>query len=268
LLGTAGNDVIDKGRSRLDWNISSGDGNDAIYAGSGRDVIDAGDGDDYVAAGDGNDRVLGGGGQDTIFGGAHNDTIDGGSGSDLLFGGTGDDLLIGGTGTNFLYGEEGNDTYQASGANLEHTGFGIWLDRGFAQSRGVTDYLHDIENATGSQWSDLIVGNGGDNILRGAGGYDTLEGGGGRDTLDGGALDDVLTGGEGSDRFIAAGLAAGGFDVVTDYHYHEGDVIDVAGDSASYRAIQSGADVMILDVAGNAIMQVLNVTLANGIDIL
>ena len=61
------------------------------------------------------------------------------------------------------------------------------------------DELDDVENVTGTQFSDVILGDGNGNLLEGAGGEDTMDGRGGEDTLDGGADDDSLAGGEGDD---------------------------------------------------------------------
>ena len=75
---------------------------------------------------------------------------------------------------------------------------------GFAEG----NQLSGIENITGSNQADLLVGNaagnvldGGasDDVLRGEGGDDTLLGGEGNDTLDSGEGNDTLTGGDGND---------------------------------------------------------------------
>jgi len=58
--------------------LTTGDGNDTIYAGAGNDAVEAG------------------GGDDTLDGGSGDDTLDGGTGEDLLLGGDGADVLNGG----------------------------------------------------------------------------------------------------------------------------------------------------------------------------
>ena len=82
-----------------------------------------------------------------------------------------------------------------------------------AASDGVidNDTLISIENATGSEYKDIIHGSGVDNTLEGRNGndylfgwdgFDTLYGGGGRDIMAGGEGDDTLIGGEGDDHVV------------------------------------------------------------------
>jgi len=98
---------------------------------------------------------------------------------------------------------------------------------GFSIAHGA-----EIENASGGDRADLLIGNEGDNTLSGLAGNDTLLGGAGADTLDGGEggdrLDggygtDTLTGGAGIDRFVFA--TGYGADTVTDFE--AGDIIDL-----------------------------------------
>jgi Ca2+-binding RTX toxin-like protein len=90
----------------------------------------------------------------------------------------------------------------------------------------------EIENASGGDKADLLIGNEGDNVLSGLAGNDALLGGSGADMLDGGEgadrLDggygtDTLAGGAGADRFVFA--TGYGEDTVTDFE--AGDVIDL-----------------------------------------
>ena len=70
------------------------------------------------------------------------------------------------------------------------------------------DTLKNIENVTGSDHADMLIGDdgnntltggAGDDLIKGGLGDDTLAGGLGHDTLVGGKGDDTLTGGEGND---------------------------------------------------------------------
>ena len=71
----------------------------------------------------------------------------------------------------------------------------------------------------GSEFGDVITGNGGNNILEGQGGNDVLNGKDGNDTL---------TGGTGSDIFMYhPHSGAGGADIITDFNQSEGDRIDL-----------------------------------------
>jgi serralysin len=80
----------------------------------------------------------------------------------------------------------------------------IW--GGYTIANGVV-----IENASGGEGNDVLLGNGSANVLSGnigndtligRDGNDTLNGGNGKDVLNGGAGNDVLRGGNGIDRFV------------------------------------------------------------------
>lgn len=62
-----------------------------------------------------------------------------------------------------------------------------------------------IENATGGNANDVIIGNSAANFLQGGGGNDTLSGGDGNDMLMGGPGNDVLDGGSGIDTALFSG---------------------------------------------------------------
>lgn len=143
---------------------------------AGNDFIDASDG-----VTDDADTIFGLAGIDTIFGLGGNDVINGGADADAIDGGFGNDTA----------------SYDDAGASVGvtvslTTGTG---SGGFAQG----DTLTGIENLTGTQFADVLIGDFLANILLGLGGADMLIGGGGNDTLDGGDGDDLLSGGSGSD---------------------------------------------------------------------
>jgi Ca2+-binding RTX toxin-like protein len=188
-----------------------------------------------VLAGDGNDIVNAGAGADIIRGGIGNDTLNGGLGNDVLDGGLGADILDGG---------DGRDTATYESAT---TGVTARLDTGGVGNAGleaVGDSYANIENLTGSNFDDILIGTSSGNILTGGAGNDKLVGKGGADTLDGGLGSDTvsyefetvgitasltsntgrggldtfvsienLTGGAGNDTFTgAAGIQANAFD--------------------------------------------------------
>ena len=68
----------------------------------------------------------------------------------------------------------------------------------------------------GSEFNDIITGNGGNNTLEGQGGNDVLDGGGGNDTL---------TGGTGSDIFVYK--PGYGVTTITDFSHAYADRIDL-----------------------------------------
>ena len=173
----------------------------------------------------GNDNLGGSGGNDVFYLYDGDDTAWGYDGDDWVSGGNGDDSFIGGPGSDTFWGGAGTDTawYHTSTARVS-----VYLSHGWALSEGVYDYLHETENAHGSNHNDVLVGDGLANRLEGAGGDDVILGGYGYDTLVGGA---------GADRFDynAAGEAYG--DVIADFKWGEGDRIDLVDiDAVASRA--------------------------------
>ena len=106
-------------------------------------------------------------------------------GNDTVFGGDGFDRVSYNFQTSAIYADLGAGTVTGSAIG--------------------TDVLHDIEGITGSQASDVIIGDGLANLLAGIHGSDTLDGAGGIDTVtyfydrDGVTVD------------LAAGIASDGF---------------------------------------------------------
>jgi Ca2+-binding RTX toxin-like protein len=117
----------------------------------------------------------------TINGTSGNDTLTGTGGDDILNGRAGDDLLDGGPGgTDRLNGDDGNDTvdYRSSAGAVQ-----IYIDGQISWDGVTMDFFNSIENATGSAFDDVLIGDAGDNVLDGGpGGVDHLSGGGGSDT--------------------------------------------------------------------------------------
>jgi len=135
-------------------------------------------------------EVNGGLAKDTVITGIANDTISTNSGDDTITSGLGDDTIDGG---------EGSDTLDFSSIdNADGTGVNANLVAGTVTGDG-TDTISKIENVTGTQGQDIIIGDGEINILKGEGGKDTIEGGAGDDTIEGGDGDDTVEGGAGED---------------------------------------------------------------------
>ena len=167
---------------------------------SGDDTVDGLSSDDVIDALGGNDTVNGNDGADTLSGGAGNDILNGGDGDDTLEGGPGADMLDGGPGSDTA-------SYQSSAAAVLvrlHDARAVRL--GDAEG----DTLTNIEHLVGSDYNDILAGDGEDNVLRGGGGHDDLYGGpaggddlmygdDGDDRIFGGRGNDTLTGGEGND---------------------------------------------------------------------
>ncbi len=104
----------------------------------------------------------------------------------------------------------GNDTISAATQTMGcvlNLNSGQWSQIGALFNNGQADvrdcltiaYGAVIENATGSNFNDTLIGNTAANTLIGAGGHDSLQGGGGNDVLSGGLGNDTLDGGSGID---------------------------------------------------------------------
>ncbi|HEY9193812.1 MAG TPA: hypothetical protein VIO81_13155 [Methyloversatilis sp.] len=244
--------------------IHGGGGNDDLFGGDGNDKLWGDSGDDHLEGVNGNDIVSGGAGNDEIFGGNGNDRILGDSGDDDLYGGNGNDVIVGGTGNDFLYAGAGNDKVDggagndvivgADGAGNDDYVGGAGVDTvtyaGTARSISVNlatgkasggdigkDNLRQIENATGGDGSDVMVGSSGANVLDGGLGNDVLRGGGGSDTLIGGDGADTMTGGTGADTFVFNNLSELGLDAsadrIVDFTAASLDKIDLSGIDAN-----------------------------------
>ena len=208
-------------------------------------------GNDMLKGMGGMDILHGGKGDDVLYGGADDDTLMGEIGDDKLKGEGGDDTLVGGPGADVLLGGTLNDDEEFEDMGTEDTASyaksdaGVTIDLGETMAAGEMgmassgmgghaegDILHGIENLTGSDHTDLLMGNdmrnvlkggmgddwddpettganmregglfGGDgnDILAGEAGNDWLDGEAGRDDIWGGDGDDMLKGGAGNDR--------------------------------------------------------------------
>jgi Ca2+-binding RTX toxin-like protein len=151
--------------------------------------------------GPGDEQINGFGNADIMLGGTGNDTLRGFAGDDAIRGGEGNDIVIGGGGNDYLDGGAGYDRAAYGGASN-----GVTVDlnlQGQAQNTGQgMDILVGIENVNGSNFNDVLVGDGGDNWLLGLAGNDTISGGAGNDLIDVGAGDHMLDGGAGNDTLV------------------------------------------------------------------
>lgn len=156
------------------------------------------------------ENVIGTQHDDTIFGsevdnrleGAEgNDFLRGEAGADELLGGEGDDILRGGAGNDFLDGGEGDDRVSYFGSGSVTVNLNL---QGEAQDTGDgMDTLIGIENLSGGEYGDTLIGDEGNNWLWGNAGNDNLYGGAGDDLFWGDGLgmpgDDFIDGGDGID---------------------------------------------------------------------
>jgi Ca2+-binding RTX toxin-like protein len=220
---TSGNDNWPTGfgdSNALNDSINGLAGNDTIDGGLGNDTIDGGLGNDSLVGGDGNDGIFVG----NIFGG-------GGGGSDTALGGSGDDFFLNSGSNNFVSGGIGNDTIfdfvggnntliGGDGTDLVRfdtgvtTGVTVNLAIGSAFrdiNGGESETLIGIENVTGDNGNDSILGDSLANVLDGGNGNDTLDGGDdeGGGTLIGGAGNDRLIGGASDFDYASYASATG-----------------------------------------------------------
>jgi Ca2+-binding RTX toxin-like protein len=147
----------------------------------------------------------------TMTGGAGNDVFYGSDKNDTMTGNGGDDRFIGSGGGDTISGGAGTDTVSYENSNA---GVTINLETG-TESGGDAqgDNLSGIENLIGSNFNDVLTGDGGINRLEGGAGADQLIGGGGDDTLIGGAGNDTLTGGAGTGDTVSYEGSPGGVTV-------------------------------------------------------
>lgn len=243
----AGREVTIMGTDRRDV-IKGTPGDDVILALGRSDVVNAAGGDDVVCDGAGKDVVRGGRGNDRLLNDEGSDALRGGRGNDyvamLLPFETREasfDHVVGGRGNDRLFAssEQFGESYDGGpGVDLLDlhalsAGATVDLERGTVTGAGES-FVSDVENVTGTGYSDDITGDDGPNVLNGGdvragffgpsyppgGVSDTLRGGGGDDELDGGSGDDSISGDAGADR-ISDGLgrdsidAGAGDDVVS-----------------------------------------------------
>ena len=225
IIGLGGNDVIEGGFGN-DTLQGSG-GNDSLRGQDGADILQPGTGDDpEVNGGEGSDTVdysdvsagvtinltqsvnpTGGAGTDTYDlienakGTAKNDSLTGTSapntlrglaGADTLIGAEGSDVLMPGAGDDQVNGGSGGDRVDYSDVK---TGVIVNLDRATTSGGADRDTLSSVENASGTNLADTLVGSDVVNNLKGLKGDDVLntEDGNPNDVADGGPGDDTCT---------------------------------------------------------------------------
>jgi Ca2+-binding RTX toxin-like protein len=214
VFGFGGNDVLTSGASYQNF-----------IGGSGADTIDGGvgpGGDQVSYAYTYNDLAVTGRG--VIVDLAAGTAIDNWGSQDVLRnienieGSQYDDSLAGDSNTNYINGGAGADTIDGGAGNDQvnyyfiagdHTGYLPVTGRGVSvnlaagtatDNWGNQDVLRNIEQVSGSQYDDSLVGDSNNNSIYGGSGADTLDGGAGDDWLKGDSGNDLINGGAGNDR--------------------------------------------------------------------
>ena len=193
-----------------------------IHGSNSSETIDAKDG-----VTEGNDAIWGHGGNDTLFGLGGNDVLNGGYGADYMDGGAGIDMA------------DYSTSIGAVRVSLA-LGAGSWSD-------AEGDTLVSIEDLTGSNYDDILVGDGGSNVLDGWFGNDILKGGGGTDWLQGGAGHDILKGGGGAD-FLRGNI---GTDTAAYNESNEGVSVSLMSGTGSGGDAQGDVLIEIENLAGS-----------------
>ena len=153
------------------------------------------------------EQVRGGSGPDTMTAAATGSTLFGGPGNDVLIGRQDNDVLDGGRGRDDLRGggEQDRLTNEGRTERLLLSNDDVANDGADANGDGTSEELDnvraDVENMTGGDGNDVLVGNGVRNFLNGFAGNDTIDGGGGEDVLDGERGSDRLLAGPGADTY-------------------------------------------------------------------
>ena len=148
------------------------------------------------------------GAQVSIDGGPGADHLEGTRvGTNFLAGGAGDDVLIGGPINNAFGADEGADQIRG-GTGLDGVTYyavagPVHVDLSTATPAGVVhaqgDVLSGIENLSGSNGDDILIGDGGPNGIDGAEGADYIRGLAGSDEVAGHEGEDDVGGGPGAD---------------------------------------------------------------------
>ncbi len=192
-------------------------GRDRISGGSGWNVLYGNEGADFLIGGDDGDVLHGSEGNDVVRGGRQRDYIDGDAGDDVLRGQRGSDEIGGGPGDDVVDGGAGARAGDMVSFFSSKSGVVVDLSAGMSRGPG-SDRLVSIENVSGSDEADRIVGDDNDNVLQGWLGNDVLKGKGGDDCLNPGVGSNRAFGNAGFDNWSPhAGFHGHLFDCFPDF---------------------------------------------------
>ncbi|MGI8519813.1 MAG: calcium-binding protein [Actinomycetota bacterium] len=190
-------------------NVSGSIHDDSITGDDNANIVRGGIGDDAISGAAGDDEILGGAGSDDLAGDAGGDIIRSGSEPDVVSGGAGNDFFLNSaTDTDdddSFTGDAGDDTIDYSA--LSHA-VKVDLTVGSAIADG-TDQLATIEGVVGTNFADVMRGDGASNRFYGGMSVDQLFGVAGDDLLQGGKGSDALNGGDGNDSASFADSTTG-----------------------------------------------------------
>jgi Ca2+-binding RTX toxin-like protein len=144
----------------------------------------------------------------------------------------GDDTVTGNFGTRVQYTNAAAGVTVILGANGSGTAFdtasknlaGIDTAPDDLAGIGTDTFVSGVNAVRGSEFGDILIGNGGNNALDGRGGNDVLKG---LSADSGTSGNDTMTGGTGADIFVETSGAGAGVDTIADFNRSEGDLIDL-----------------------------------------
>ncbi|MEI6161633.1 MAG: hypothetical protein WCP77_17500, partial [Roseococcus sp.] len=198
-----------------------------VIGGHCDDTIEGDVTDQTLQGGDGDDSLAGRGGNDTLLGGAGNDTLNGGAGDDSMAGGAGSDTYLVDSLADIVTEAAlpGDDIIITSLTALD---LKDWPNIEHLTHAGASNFL-DI----GTDLSNRITGDSGQDTLQGGGGDDTLNGRNGNDLLQGGAGDDTFLYSPGADTMEGGtGRDVLSFETLVREPGQEGITLDVSDPSA------------------------------------
>lgn len=214
-FGTAGGDTFEGGTGLDMVSYSTAAAGVTLDFRTGEGTRGLADGHSYVDI----ERATGTIHDDIFFGSAGSQNFRGLGGADIFVGsGGGRETYDGGTGVDTV-------SYFVSTAGVTAS---LLLGRGTGGDASLDFYL-DIQNLTGSNLNDRLIGDHAINYLRGNGGRDTIQGLGGNDRFYGGAGDDSIDGGLGFDYVFFTGNE-------DDY------AVSTVGDVTTVRFLPGGGD--------------------------
>lgn len=167
-------------------------GIEGVVGGNGNDTIVGNAGDNTLSGGPGNDTISGAAGNDVIHGDDGTDDLRGDAGDDSIYGDAGSDLISGGDGTDALFGGADSDTIDPGAGSGDFVSGGDGIDTATYATRTASvllsldgqsndgeigegdDISTDVENLTGGQGNDTLVGNAAVNRLDCGPGSDTV----------------------------------------------------------------------------------------------
>ena len=189
--------------------IYTEDGNDTVYGSKGKDVVDLGLGDNYIQAYGGDDEITSGDGNNNIYAYSSNRLLDQdstkiirtGTGRDYIETSASDDNITTGDGDKRIYTYGGNDSVvTGNGNNIIDTSWGSANGAG-NNTRVKTGSGNDIIYTDAAD--DIINAGHGNNNIRSYGGNDYIEAGDGSDFIY--ARSNNLDSDKGSTKVIKSG---------------------------------------------------------------